>query len=201
MRQGLVEATVDLMRRYRVAGTGIADTLDRGGVARRAACILDFPGGKTELVTPAIRSVGEAMTAVLRTHPQKASPVAAFVQLWTENEFALWVSYTAAAFGGKVAPEAADAAEAFGNWEAVIAEHYPPRVSRPKPQSRWAPPLLPPLRRGDFGSGPTVQRFSGERVGLSRGTHQPAPPRSRLRAPLMLKCRQHQQCLWSDQSL
>ena len=71
-RDKLVASAIDLMRRYGIAGTGIAQLLDHSGISRRSV-YLNFPGGKAELVAQNTGLVhpmlAQALKAGLVVHP------------------------------------------------------------------------------------------------------------------------------------
>lgn len=124
VRDRLTGATADLMRRHGVAGTGVTEILRCSGVARRSI-YLNFPGGKSELVTAATRSAGDSMTALLKTFTSRPDPVAAFGQMWSkllmDSNFEGGCPVVAAVQGRAEAPDAADAAAAiFREWSDAI---------------------------------------------------------------------------------
>ena len=49
-RERLIASAIELLRRNGVAGTGLAQLLEHSGTARRSVYV-NFPGGKSELVT------------------------------------------------------------------------------------------------------------------------------------------------------
>ncbi|WP_194814313.1 TetR/AcrR family transcriptional regulator [Nocardia sp. XZ_19_385] len=128
-RDKLVASTIDLMRRYGIAGTGIAQLLDESGVSRRSV-YLSFPGGKAELVAEATRVAGEASSALMRTFTagaDVATCIAAYPAMWREamlaSDFTAGCPIVAAALGRSEAPAAADAAQrTFAEWEEILAE-------------------------------------------------------------------------------
>ncbi|GAC68545.1 TetR/AcrR family transcriptional regulator [Gordonia soli] len=127
VRDQLIEATADLMRRHGVAGTGVAEILKESGVARRSL-YLNFPGGKTELVTATTKTAGGALTAVLSAVMTKPDPIGAFAEMWSAmlraTDFQGGCPVVAAALGRHSAAGATEAAvEVFGEWRRVIADH------------------------------------------------------------------------------
>jgi TetR/AcrR family transcriptional regulator, lmrAB and yxaGH operons repressor len=128
-RDRLVLSTIDLVRRYGVAGTGIAAILERGHVSRRSI-YLNFPDGKTELVREATRVAGGAIdhqiaTALLLPTPQDS--LAAFIAEWktvvADSEFAAGCPIAAAGLARASEPEIADAAgDTFARWRRAIAQ-------------------------------------------------------------------------------
>lgn len=126
VRDQLTSATAELMRRYGVAGTGVADILKQSGVARRSI-YLNFPGGKAELVCATTRTSGAAITTIMRKLMRAPDPIGAFAEMWSsvlvDSDFDAGCPVVAAALGRHSAPEATDVAvEVFEDWRAVSAE-------------------------------------------------------------------------------
>ncbi|MFC9896357.1 TetR/AcrR family transcriptional regulator [Nocardia sp. NPDC127579] len=127
-RDKLVAAAIDLMRCNSIAGTGIAQLLERSGISRRSV-YLNFPGGKAELVTEATRVAGAAYSEMMRTvtaGSDIASALATYPTLWREtllaSDFRAGCPIVAAALGRAEAPAAADAAgQTFADWENILA--------------------------------------------------------------------------------
>lgn len=136
----LVDSAIDLMRRYGIAGTGIAQLLEHSGISRRSV-YLNFPGGKSELVAEATRVAGGATSAFMRTvtaGADVATCVAAFPSMWREvlvsSDFSAGCPIVAAALGRAESPAAADAAgETFAEWEDIIATRL--RAERVAPET------------------------------------------------------------------
>jgi TetR/AcrR family transcriptional repressor of lmrAB and yxaGH operons len=128
-RDALIASVTGLVRRRGVAGTGLNALLEDSGVARRTV-YLNFPGGKAELVAEATRLAGEALTAVIRSADDGGDPARAiqtFIDEWKAQLSATQVQagcpIVAAVLGRSEAPAAAEAAgEAFGEWQAVLAD-------------------------------------------------------------------------------
>lgn len=125
-RGRLIGAAVSLMRENGVAGTGLSDVIRRSGTARRSI-YLNFPGGKSELVAEATRTVGDSLTVVLDSIAAQPEPVAAFARIWEgfllESDFVAGCPIAAAALGGKEAPEAVAAAgKVFTAWADRLSE-------------------------------------------------------------------------------
>lgn len=127
-RPKLVASTIDLVRRYGVAGTGITRLLEHSGVARRTV-YLNFPGGKAELVAAATETAGRGiatmLTEVLATTDVDEA-FGAFVQWWKDvlvsSDFSAGCPVAAAALGRTDAEAAADiAGDVFTQWETVIS--------------------------------------------------------------------------------
>ncbi|MGW6698479.1 TetR/AcrR family transcriptional regulator [Nocardia sp. NPDC055049] len=126
-RDGLVQSTIDLVRRNGVAGTGVANLLDHSGLSRRTI-YLNFPGGKSELITEATRVAGRAMTTLIETFSKTTKPeetIASFADAWKQvvesSDFLAGCPIVAAALGRSESPAAADAAgEAFDDWERTL---------------------------------------------------------------------------------
>ncbi|GAB7145085.1 TetR/AcrR family transcriptional regulator [Mycobacterium riyadhense] len=128
-RERLIESAIELLRRNGVAGTGLAELLQHSGTARRSVYV-NFPGGKSELMTEATRTAGRRIDSTLAgTAPDgdgRASLVA-FVESWKEtlrsSDYAAGCPIVAAALGRTESPSAADAAgEVFTAWQALLAE-------------------------------------------------------------------------------
>lgn len=127
-RPKLVASTIDLIRRYGVAGTGITQLLEHSGVARRTV-YLNFPGGKAELVAAATETAGQGiskmMSEVLATADVDEA-FEAFVQWWkeilVESDYSAGCPVAAAALGRSEAAGAADVAGGtFTQWEDAIS--------------------------------------------------------------------------------
>ena len=121
-RDKLTFATIELMRRHGVAGTGINEILGLSGVARRSI-YLNFPGGKDELVAEATRAAGAFIGGVIAAAPAP-DPTAilhGFVEMWkgvlADSDFEAGCPVAAAAVGGSASPAARSAAaEVFVQW-------------------------------------------------------------------------------------
>lgn len=127
-RDGLVQSAIALVRRHGVAGTGVAQLLEHSGISRRTI-YLNFPGGKSELITEATRVAGRAMTALIETFGRGDTPdstITSFTDSWKQvvesSDFLAGCPVVAAALSRAESPEAADAAgAAFDDWERVLA--------------------------------------------------------------------------------
>lgn len=127
VRSRLIQATMDLVRRCGVSGTGVAQVLAVSGVSRRGL-YLNFPGGKNELVAETTRVAGELADTVIR--PLVAAddpPVEALIGFWssllTDSDYTSGCPVVAAALSRDEFPDAADAAgEVFDRWVRTIAE-------------------------------------------------------------------------------
>lgn len=124
-RDTLIAATADLIRRNGVAGTGVAEILDRSKVARRSI-YLHFPGGKSELVAAAARSSGDGLSALLTRCMAEPEPIVAFADRWSQvlidDDFAGGCPVMAAALARPTSPAAADVAvDVFVEWQRIIA--------------------------------------------------------------------------------
>jgi TetR/AcrR family transcriptional repressor of lmrAB and yxaGH operons len=127
-REALITSVTGLVRRRGVAGTGLNALLEDSGVARRTV-YLNFPGGKAELVAEATRIAGQALTAVLQSADDGDDPVQAvqtFIDQWKvqlrATQLEAGCPIVAAILGRTEAPAAAQAAaEAFGDWQAILA--------------------------------------------------------------------------------
>lgn len=128
-RERLIESAIEMLRRHGVAGTGLAELLEHSGTARRSVYV-NFPGGKSELMTEATRAAGRLIDPAL----QGAGPdgdvrasLAVFVDSWKEtlrsSDYTAGCPVVAAALGRTESPAAADAAgEVFTAWQQVIAQ-------------------------------------------------------------------------------
>jgi TetR/AcrR family transcriptional repressor of lmrAB and yxaGH operons len=132
-RDNLVQSTIDLIRRNGVSGTGLTQLTEHSGRSRRTI-YLNFPGGKSELVTEATRAAGRAIGSLIDTASWCSSPSEAVDELidwWkhtlSTSEFAAGCPVVAAALGRSESPSAAAAAgDAFAEWEQALAG----RISR-----------------------------------------------------------------------
>jgi AcrR family transcriptional regulator len=128
-RDALIASITGLVRRRGVAGTGLSALLEDSGVARRTV-YLNFPGGKAELVAEATRIAGQALTTVIRSADDGGDPahaVQAFIDQWKvalrATQMEAGCPIVAAILGRAEAPAAAQAAaEAVGDWQAVLAD-------------------------------------------------------------------------------
>jgi AcrR family transcriptional regulator len=126
-RETLIASVTGLIQRRGVAGTGLNALLEDSGVARRTV-YLNFPGGKEELVTEAVRVAGEALTAVIRsTEGDPAQAIQAFIDQWKatlrESQLQAGCPIVAAVLGRTEAPGAAQAAaEAVNEWQSILAD-------------------------------------------------------------------------------
>jgi TetR/AcrR family transcriptional regulator, lmrAB and yxaGH operons repressor len=127
-RDDLITSITGLVRRRGVAGTGLNALLDDSGVARRTI-YLNFPGGKTELVTEATRIAGQQLSGFLRSSDRDdpAQAVQTFIDQWKAQLHATQVEagcpIVAAILGRADAPAAAQAAaEAVGDWRSILTE-------------------------------------------------------------------------------
>ena len=128
-RDALITSVTGLVRRRGVAGTGLNALLEDSGVARRTV-YLNFPGGKAELVAEATRISGQALTSVLESADDGGDPVQAvqtFIDQWKvqlrATQLEAGCPIVAAILGRTEAPAAARvAAEAFGDWQVILAD-------------------------------------------------------------------------------
>lgn len=126
-RERLIDSAIELLRRNGVAGTGLAELLEHSGTARRSVYV-NFPGGKSELVTEATRTAGRLMDSALAgAAPDGAlrESLAGFVESWKEtlrsSDYTAGCPIVAAALGRTESPAAADAAgEVFAAWQAML---------------------------------------------------------------------------------
>lgn len=126
-RERLIGSAIELLRRNGVAGTGVAELLEHSGTARRSVYV-NFPGGKSELLTEATRAAGRHLDATLSAPVGRGlAPLAAFAQAWKESlrssDYTAGCPIVAAALGRTESPSAADAAgEVFTEWRTTLAE-------------------------------------------------------------------------------
>jgi TetR/AcrR family transcriptional repressor of lmrAB and yxaGH operons len=127
-RERLIVSAIELLRRNGVAGTGLAALLEHSGTARRSVYV-NFPGGKSELMTEATRTAGRLIDSTLTGTAQDGDgreSLAAFVESWKEtlrsSDYTAGCPIVAAALGRSESPSAADAAgEVFAAWQTMIA--------------------------------------------------------------------------------
>lgn len=134
VRQRLIGSAVELVQRHGVAGTSVADLLERSGVSRRSI-YLHFPGGKNALITASVSESGDTMSTMIEqlvADQPPAEALSAFITFWKQllagSDFAAGCPIAAAAYGGQDAPEARDQADVvFTRWRRVLtaqlAEH------------------------------------------------------------------------------
>ncbi|WP_373889202.1 TetR/AcrR family transcriptional regulator [Nocardia sp. XZ_19_369] len=128
-RERLIMGTIDLIRRRGVAGTGMTELLAHSNTARRSI-YQNFPRGKQQLVEEATRTAGKVMAAAIAATAESgtaAARLADFVRMWKDTlvngDFTAGCPVVAAALAGSEVPAApAIAAEAFAEWEGLIAE-------------------------------------------------------------------------------
>ncbi|GAA4642243.1 TetR/AcrR family transcriptional regulator [Gordonia humi] len=125
VKDRLIRATTELMRRHGVAGTAVAEILSTSGAARRSI-YLNFPNGKSELVTEATRVAGESMAVALADIVASDDPIGLFTQVWVEllesTDFEAGCPIVAAGLGRADSEDAAELAGAvFAEWYALVA--------------------------------------------------------------------------------
>ena len=119
-RERLLTSTIELLRRYGVHGTGIADVLRESGTARQSIYHL-FPAGKDELVAAATRTAGEHIR-----HVARRGHVDALLTWWErtliEHDYDIGCPVAAAALAGPDCPASTQAArEVFATWREDLA--------------------------------------------------------------------------------
>lgn len=127
-RDRLVYTVIDLIRRHGVAGTGVAEILEQGHVSRRSI-YLNFPDGKTGLVSEATRVAGDFIDAQIATYvglPTPRDALEAFIAEWknvvAESDFAAGCPIAAAGLSRSLTPAIADlAGEAFTTWRNTLS--------------------------------------------------------------------------------
>ncbi|MGY0497426.1 TetR/AcrR family transcriptional regulator [Nocardia sp. FBN12] len=127
VRERLIGSAVELLQRRGVAGTSIADLLERSGVARRSIYI-HFPDGKNELITVSVAQAGDRISTFIEELVATQTPpeaLSAFVGFWkhllASSDFEAGCPIAAAAYGGLEAPTARQRAEqVFGRWQELL---------------------------------------------------------------------------------
>ncbi|WP_026918581.1 TetR/AcrR family transcriptional regulator [Gordonia shandongensis] len=124
VKDQLITATAELMRRRGVAGTAVSDILAESGAARRSI-YLNFPDGKAQLVTEATRAAGTAITGILEGLTDDPDPIGTFVSMWAAlldaADYDAGCPVVAAALGRSEAPTAADeAGTVFATWQTLV---------------------------------------------------------------------------------
>ncbi len=150
-RERLIESAIELLRRNGVAGTGLADLLEHSGTARRSVYV-NFPGGKSELMTEATRTAGRLMDSTLASIAAGGDqPLVAFADSWKQTL------------------RASDYAD---------ARSWPPRSGA---QSRRRP-RMPPARYSALGRRCLPDASGPREWGTTRPNRWPPPswPRSRV---------------------
>lgn len=126
-RDRIVHTTRELLRRRGVAGTTMLDVVAEAG-ASRGSLYHYFPGGRSEMVTDAVREAvaeyTDALAALVDLPPAEAIPL--IVEVWrVEAEESGWTAgcpVVAAALGGESEPVARElAGAAFATWTAAVA--------------------------------------------------------------------------------
>lgn len=128
-RDRLIAGTIDLVRRRGVAGMGVTELVTYSNTARRSI-YQNFPRGKQELVEEATRTAGAVFSDAImaaRAVGNTSAQLAAFVQMWKDavigSDFVAGCPVVAAALAGTEVPAAPGiAAEAFAQWEALMAD-------------------------------------------------------------------------------
>ncbi len=125
VRSRLIQATTELVRRFGVSGTGVAQVLAVSGVARRSL-YLYFPGGKNELIAESTTSAGELADGVIGRLAAADEPVRALVDFWSSllvsGDYNGGCPVVAAALSREEFPDVADAAgQVFDRWVHTIA--------------------------------------------------------------------------------
>ncbi|GAB20359.1 putative TetR family transcriptional regulator [Gordonia effusa NBRC 100432] len=128
-RESLITSAIELTRERGVDGTGVAQLLEHSGVSRRTL-YLNFPGGKTELMTAAAHAAGSAIGEAISFVTQNGRPadaVRGFVSWWKQSlaagDLRLGCPLVATLLGRANAPDAAAAAGAeIESWVDVIRD-------------------------------------------------------------------------------
>lgn len=126
-RERMVVHAADLIGRDGVAATSIGDVIAASS-APRGSIYHHFPGGKTQLVTEAVRYAGEFVAARIGAqHPASpAEAVIGFGEVWrrmlVSTDFQFGCPVLAGGLARRSEPTVADEAEEiFGNWIRLIA--------------------------------------------------------------------------------
>lgn len=128
-RDRLLGSAIDLLRRHGVAGTGVAEIVEHGHVARRSL-YLNFPEGKTQLMAEATTLAGAYINHQIATFaalPTAREALAAFVIEWkkvvAESDYAAGCPIAASGLSRSSAPAVADlAGEAFTHWQNTLSD-------------------------------------------------------------------------------
>lgn len=128
-RERLLGSAIDLLRRRGVAGTGVAEIVEHGDVARRSL-YLNFPDGKSQLMAEATQLAGDYINQRIETFvalPTAQEALRSFVVEWrdvvAESDFAAGCPIAAAGLSRCSAPEVADVAGvAFSTWQRTLGD-------------------------------------------------------------------------------
>jgi AcrR family transcriptional regulator len=124
----MIETAAVVMRERGVEATSFSEVLARSG-APRGSIYHHFPGGKAQLIEEATRYGGEFTAAGLTAALAQEDPVTAirafsssWLRILRKTDYGGGCPVVAASLEGDRSPAARDAAaEAFANWEQLIA--------------------------------------------------------------------------------
>ncbi|BBY27099.1 TetR/AcrR family transcriptional regulator [Mycolicibacterium sediminis] len=128
-RDRLLGTAIELLRRQGVAGTGVAEIVERGHTARRSL-YLNFPGGKAQLMAEATHVAGSFIDHQIASFvalPTAREALAAFVVEWKkvvgDSDYAAGCPIAAAGLSRSTEPAVADVAgDAFAQWQHTLAD-------------------------------------------------------------------------------
>lgn len=128
-RERLIKSAIDLVRERGVAGTGITELVEHSNTARRSI-YMHFPRGKAELIEESTRAAGEMMGSILGRYTAGDNPAESlrnFIEMWkstlVDSDFTAGCPIVAAALAGSSAASVpAVAADAFRQWEHLLAQ-------------------------------------------------------------------------------
>ena len=130
-RERLIGATIDLIRRDGVAGTGINNVSKNSGAARRSI-YLNFPEGKDQLIAESVATSGQFIGKTIQELGRAGSPehvLTSIVDIWKttliDSDFQSGCPVAAGALAGSAAPSAPSAAaKTFALWENLLTEQF-----------------------------------------------------------------------------
>ncbi|KAA1427732.1 TetR/AcrR family transcriptional regulator [Nocardioides antri] len=130
-RDRLLLSAVTLVRRQGVAGTGLAELLERSRTAR-GSVYQHFPGGKEELVAASTRLAGDAVAQRIRAEAHHIDPVEIVravvdtaIRDLVDHGFEFGCPIAAAASSGPDHAEAvAAAADSFAAWVSGLRDGF-----------------------------------------------------------------------------
>jgi TetR/AcrR family transcriptional repressor of lmrAB and yxaGH operons len=139
-RQRMIQSAALLFRERGVEGTSFSDVIAHSG-APRGSIYHHFPDGKAQLVEETTRYAGDFIAGGLAAALEQKDPAAAlrrFAAVWrqglADSDFEAGCPIVAATLEGS--PGARDAAaEAFDQWESLLAEAYE-RRGTPRQRAR-----------------------------------------------------------------
>ena len=119
-RQRMVHATVRLIRRHGLHGTGLQQVLAESS-APRGSLYFHFPDGKQQLTVEAVRYAASRITARLKTIVEEGATPSETVRLLFDS-YAAWVERTEFAEGCPIAGVALDLAPGWEQAQQACAE-------------------------------------------------------------------------------